>query len=648
MKPTRSVPTSVLKALLPLSFLMCLPSIGQAQMVTTATHTAASAEDMSTTQKAIAIGADGYTRFIVVEDGPPPDYVQLTYVRCLDLACDAYNITSWPIRDLSFYTFSLAIGPDGYARIAYQIWAPVVDSAGEWHNATVGFIQCFDDDCASSTNDSFVDYAAQGDFASVAVGSDGTAYIAYDNGNVGDGPQGIGLATCSSGGCSTSTIATGIDVFDLTDGTVAIGSDGNPVVVYADDQFSFDPNYTYMSSTGHYYENGSDVVVTNDASLTDLAIGPDGFARIYVQNHAYYDSTATPGAYFVECGNVSCSSATANPIALPGSNFFSTGSLAVTADGTPRAEIDLGDTQFYTDATYYVECTAADCSTYDSSLISADSGDSAGLTSIAADPDGLPRMIVEDSSGVLYQVRPVEPIISGPPTLWWFNGLGSGVSGYATQITLTANSEGLGTSYQWSVASGSDKISLPTSTSSTVQVTGTGQSRAANDASVTVTVGGVTSAPFKLTVRAPYTLGTDPNNPAPVYSSDGTYVWSVQIPYRVLDNLLTPMPNPVSINENWTTPVANDYLNTNWRQGAAGCATLGSGGAFADLIEGETPDRTPTPVYNPQENGLAVQHWGQEWRVGTCAIGSGPRVQTDTLQKYTDHAAHTNIVSPAP
>ncbi len=409
MKPFRLVPALPLKLVLLASFLLSLPCVSRAQMVTTATYTTDSAQDTSATQKAIAIGADGYTRFIVVEDGPPPDYWwQLTYVRCLDLACDAYNTKSWPNRNLSPYTFSLAIGPDGYARIAYQILAYVVDSAGEGHNATVGFIQCFDDDCASSTNDSFVDYAAQGDFASVAVGSDGTAYIAYDNGNVGDGPQGIGLATCSSGGCSTSTLVTGISVFDFTDGTIAIGSDGNPVVVYADDNFSYDPNSnrtTYMSSTGHYYENGSDVAVTNDASVNDLAIGPDGFARIYFQNHAYYDSTATPGAYFVQCGNVSCNSATVNPIALPGVNFASTGSLAVTADGTARAEIDLGDTQFYTDATYYVECTAADCSTYDSSLISADSGDSAGLTSIAAGSDGVPRMIAEDENGVVYQVR---------------------------------------------------------------------------------------------------------------------------------------------------------------------------------------------------------------------------------------------------
>ena len=56
----------------------------------------------------------------------------------------------------------------------------------------------------------------------------------------------------------------------------------------------------------------------------------------------------------------------------------------------------------------------------------------------------------------------------------------------------------------------------------------------------------------------------------------------------------------------------------------------------------------PPPVYNTQQNGPAVVDWGQEIRVGTSNSGAGPRVQTDTLQKYTDHAAHTGITSPAP
>src|SRR5258708_1423156 len=245
---------------------------------------------------------------------------------------------------------------------------------------------------------------------------------------------------------------------------------------------------------------------------------------------------------------------------------------------------------------------------------------------------------------------PAPPTISGPNTLWWFKGLAAGVSGYVTQITLTASSNGNGTSYQWAITAGSDKVSLSTSTSATVQVTGIGQSKNANDVSITVTVGGQPSDPFYLTVRAPYTFGTDPAHPKPAYLSDNTYVWQTDVYNIVLDNLLTPLPTTVSVNEQWTTAVVPDYSGTNWRQPApnsTGCVAI-TNAELIDGIFGEVSSRIPTPVYNVNQNGTAVQHWGQEWRIGTCTTGAGPRVETNTLQKYTDHAAYTGVTTPAP
>jgi len=244
----------------------------------------------------------------------------------------------------------------------------------------------------------------------------------------------------------------------------------------------------------------------------------------------------------------------------------------------------------------------------------------------------------------------VKPTISGPTTLWWFNGLSVGVSGYANQINLTSSAGGTGTSFQWAITAGSSRVSLSTSTSSAVQVTSIGQSTAANDVSITVTVGGLTSDPFKLTVRAPYTLGVDPQAPTPIYSQDQTLVWNIFIPYRVLDNLLTPMPNPFYFREDFTTGVVPDYPNENWPPGTATCSNTSNSmpASIGDYVSGVTPSHTPTPVYNPQQNGPPVDHVGQDWRIGSCNPGSGPRVQTDTLQSYTDHAAHTVITSPAP
>jgi hypothetical protein len=118
----------------------------------------------------------------------------------------------------------------------------------------------------------------------------------------------------------------------------------------------------------------------------------------------------------------------------------------------------------------------------------------------------------------------------------------------------------------------------------------------------------------------------------------------------VLDNLLTPLPASVSVNENWTTAVVPDYSGTNWRQPApnsTGCVAI-TNAELIDGIFGEVSSRIPTPVYNVNQNGSAVQHWGQEWRIGTCTAGAGPRVETNTLQKYTDQAAYTGVTTPAP
>jgi hypothetical protein len=43
-----------------------------------------------------------------------------------------------------------------------------------------------------------------------------------------------------------------------------------------------------------------------------------------------------------------------------------------------------------------------------------------------------------------------------------------------------------------------------------------------------------------------------------------------------------------------------------------------------------------------------VQHVPQSWFIGSPVSGSGARVQTNTLQKYTDSGWHTDIVTPKP
>jgi hypothetical protein len=43
-----------------------------------------------------------------------------------------------------------------------------------------------------------------------------------------------------------------------------------------------------------------------------------------------------------------------------------------------------------------------------------------------------------------------------------------------------------------------------------------------------------------------------------------------------------------------------------------------------------------------------VDHWTGTWGIGSGTPGAGVTVQTNTWQRFQDHARHTNIVSPTP
>jgi len=81
---------------------------------------------------------------------------------------------------------------------------------------------------------------------------------------------------------------------------------------------------------------------------------------------------------------------------------------------------------------------------------------------------------------------PEIPTISGPQTVWWFNG--ATPSGYAVSITLSAWPTNC-SSYSWTVSSGSDKANLSGQTANKTNVTGKALSTASGDVGVTVTAG---------------------------------------------------------------------------------------------------------------------------------------------------------------
>lgn len=235
----------------------------------------------------------------------------------------------------------------------------------------------------------------------------------------------------------------------------------------------------------------------------------------------------------------------------------------------------------------------------------------------------------------------VRPTVSGPTTVWWFNGVDPGNANMPLTIQLTTQSGA--SSYSWAATANGDKVTLTNQTTNTVTVTGAGMSGQAGDVGITVTVNGVASNQYAITVRAPNKLvRTDTT-----HGSSLNFGYHTEITYTIRDNLNALLPaGDIPMNEHFTGDAVADFNGTNWTKTADKSFTA-SNPTFTDVIEGETSNKNPTPQspQNPLGNTKVV-HWGQDIFVGSTTVGNGKKVQTSTFQKYRDHANHENVSSP--
>jgi hypothetical protein len=347
--------------------------------------------------KSIAVANDGFSRMITGDNSTSLNYRdEITYIRCLDQDCTTSHLKTFITVGSPTFNQAMVLGPDGFARIVYA----VSTSTGP-HSTWLHLIQCFDDDCGSAT-DTLVDGTSDSYSIAVAVGSDGTAYIAYDDGaadwNCGQncyGHQGVGLASCSGGSCSTTKIADIYD-FDAIGVAITMGADGNPVVLYEDSGCcqQYGP-----SDSVHYYTNGSDTVIASDGSGNDryheVMIGPDGLARLWYGNYTL------PGIDFVQCGNVSCTASTITGLSWASSDALS---FAIEPDGNPV----FASASYYQNTVDYILCANADCSRSSDQLVAGTW--SYPSVSLNIGSDGLPRIMAQTQSG------PVEHIVPKVPT----------------------------------------------------------------------------------------------------------------------------------------------------------------------------------------------------------------------------------------
>jgi len=169
-----------------------------------------------------------------------------------------------------------------------------------------------------------------------------------------------------------------------------------------------------------------------------------------------------------------------------------------------------------------------------------------------------------------------------------------------------------------------------------------------NDVKVKVTANGPngqTSDEFSITIKAPYRLEPQSSEDRP----NADFGYETEIKYLIQDqfeNLIGA--GNMKINEDFTGNAEPDFPPPmNWTMTDDKAFTI-SNPILSDIIQGENVlNHTPTPQ-TPHGGNTKVVHWAQAIYIGSDTVGAGRKVQTDTLQKYLDHAAHEGIVSPVP
>src|SRR3989338_296848 len=142
------------------------------------------------TYTSLVIGSDGFARISYVDDTNG----DLKFVRCLDAACAAKNISSIDTAGVIGEVTSLVLGSDGFGRISY------------YHdgNDDLKFARCTNADCTSKNIATVDSSGTVGQYTSLALGSDGFARISYYYSSGGD----LRFARCTDADCAGKVIAT--------------------------------------------------------------------------------------------------------------------------------------------------------------------------------------------------------------------------------------------------------------------------------------------------------------------------------------------------------------------------------------------------------------------------------------------------------
>jgi hypothetical protein len=249
----------------------------------------------------------------------------LKMANCSNATCTGLNVISTvddSTSQVGYYT-SIAVGTDNLPVISY-------------HDSTAGALKvahCGDSRCSASNTLTTVDNPVNvvGYYTSIAIGTDGFPVISYQDDTAGT----LKVAHCGNAHCTSGNTITTVDNPANSVGSytsIAIGTDGFPVISYHDT-----PAGTLkVAKCANAACTGASTITTVDDPANDvgwrtsIAIGTDGFPVI-----SYHDYTAKT-LKVAHCGNASCS--TGNIISVvddPVNEVGTYTSIAIGSDGLP-------------------------------------------------------------------------------------------------------------------------------------------------------------------------------------------------------------------------------------------------------------------------------------------------------------------------
>ena len=276
----------------------------------------------------------------------------------------------------------VAIGTDGLPVIAYY------DGAG----VSIKVAKCGNSNCSSGNTVSTVDTVNAGSSQgiSIAIGTaDGFPVISYYNSAF--PPRRLIVAHCGNASCSSGNATTTLDIGGGQYSSIAIGTDGFPVISYYD-LGNADLKVAHCGNASCSSGNATTTVDSagNYGQYSSIAIGTDGFPII-----SHWDSP-NASLRFTHCGNASCSSGNASGV-LDNAGVSGYTSIAIGADGFPV--ISYRGTSGAT-ALKVARCGNASCSSGNATTTVDESAtiNVGSYTSIAIGPSGIPVISYYDDT----------------------------------------------------------------------------------------------------------------------------------------------------------------------------------------------------------------------------------------------------------